>query len=110
MRVWAAWVVLGVLGLGLEAHASHPGGSHLTKVGPIDPSHGFPQVERGRAGPRRPGAGAPLAVHPGCPPLGRPCLDWHRAITRAFPALSAEGSARVAPLGCSLRLAEPSWQ
>ena len=42
VRAWVALVTLGVLGLGLGAHASHPGGSHLTTVGPIDPSNGFP--------------------------------------------------------------------
>lgn len=40
VRAWVALVTLGVLGMGLGAHASHPGGSHLTTVGPIDPSNG----------------------------------------------------------------------
>jgi hypothetical protein len=42
VRAWVALVTLAVLGMELRVHASHPGGSHLTTVGPIDSSNGFP--------------------------------------------------------------------
>ena len=64
-RAWVVLATLGVLGLGLGAYAAHPGGSHLTAVGPIDPSNGFPVWYRDANG-----VSTELCLEPGNPLCG----------------------------------------